>query len=65
MAMLFCQRSGSGRQREQKKCICIFDLGAAQQHQKMPVVPEKRQLEDHVHAALGAQFWSQGVENSR
>lgn len=35
------------------------------QHQQMPVVPEKRQLEEHVHAAVGAQFWAQGVENSR
>ncbi|WIA21737.1 hypothetical protein OEZ85_000902 [Tetradesmus obliquus] len=31
----------------------------------MPVIPEKHQLEDHVHGALAAQFWSQGIENTR
>eukprot|EP00882_Tetradesmus_deserticola_P032039 GHRQ01036250.1.p1 GENE.GHRQ01036250.1~~GHRQ01036250.1.p1 ORF type:complete len:192 (+),score=29.26 GHRQ01036250.1:136-711(+) len=31
----------------------------------MPIIPEKRQLEDHVHGALAAQFWSQSIENTR
>jgi hypothetical protein len=31
----------------------------------MPIIPEKRQLEDHVQGALSAQFWSQGIESAR
>jgi hypothetical protein len=31
----------------------------------MTVNPEKRQLENHVHGAIAAQFWSQEVQSTR
>eukprot|EP00879_Flechtneria_rotunda_P024920 GHRR01026447.1.p1 GENE.GHRR01026447.1~~GHRR01026447.1.p1 ORF type:complete len:127 (+),score=11.14 GHRR01026447.1:166-546(+) len=31
----------------------------------MPIIPDKRQLKDHVNGAVAAQFWSQGIHNAR
>lgn len=31
----------------------------------MPVIPEKHELEGHVHGSVAAQFWSQRVHSSK
>eukprot|EP00878_Enallax_costatus_P031842 GHUV01034897.1.p1 GENE.GHUV01034897.1~~GHUV01034897.1.p1 ORF type:complete len:155 (+),score=19.22 GHUV01034897.1:182-646(+) len=31
----------------------------------MTIIPEKKQLEDHVQGAVASQFWSQSIQHSR